>query len=160
MAVAVLDRMAVPAGSTPADAAREFAKVLHELWGVGHAACSDGVLLLLAVGDRQVYVSTGAGSQPALPDAAAARVVDLMKPQLREGDFGGAVEQGVTDIGLALAGRGLPEPEGGEGWNWFGLLFFGGIAAMLGGQGWKAWRRRRQYRDCKVGGWQKVGVGA
>lgn len=51
----------MPSGSTPALAAPEFAKQLHSRWGVGDAACHNGVLLLLAVEDRQVYINTGAG---------------------------------------------------------------------------------------------------
>lgn len=53
--------MALPAGTGAAQAARDFAKQLHAKWGVGDAACNNGVLLLLSVGDRQVYISTGAG---------------------------------------------------------------------------------------------------
>jgi hypothetical protein len=54
-------QMEVPAGATPAQAAHDFAKALHERWGVGDAACNNGVLLLLAVENRQVYISTGTG---------------------------------------------------------------------------------------------------
>ena len=55
--------MEVPAGATPAMAAQDFAKAIHERWGVGDAACNNGVLLLLSVGDRQVYISTGKGEK-------------------------------------------------------------------------------------------------
>ena len=63
VAVAVMRKMEVPAGATPAQAAHDFAKALHERWGVGDAACNNGVLLLLAVEDRQVYISTGTGEK-------------------------------------------------------------------------------------------------
>lgn len=54
--------MDVAAGQAPADAARGFAKALHAAWGVGEAACENGVVLLVSVEDRQVYISTGAGA--------------------------------------------------------------------------------------------------
>lgn len=54
VAVAVMQWMAVPAGEDPAEAARLFAKALHNEWGVGDAACNNGVLLLLSIDDRQV----------------------------------------------------------------------------------------------------------
>lgn len=56
-----MSKMEFPAGTAPADAAHAFAKDLHARWGVGDAACNNGVLLLLSIQDRQVYVSTGAG---------------------------------------------------------------------------------------------------
>lgn len=58
-------------GTPPADAARAFAKDLHARWGVGDAACNNGVLLLLAVDDRQVYVSTGTGERAGWGDLCA-----------------------------------------------------------------------------------------
>lgn len=61
VAVAVMRRIVVPAGSTPAQTAHDFAKALHAAWGVGDAACENGVVLVLAIEDRQVYVSTGTG---------------------------------------------------------------------------------------------------
>ena len=54
VAVAVMESMAVPEGESPAAQAASFAKALHDAWGVGDAACNNGVLLLLAVQDRQV----------------------------------------------------------------------------------------------------------
>ncbi len=56
-------KMEFTAGTAPADAARAFAKDVHARWGVGDAACNNGVLLLLAIEDRQVYMSTGTGGQ-------------------------------------------------------------------------------------------------
>ena len=61
VAVAVMRKMVVPRGAAAPDAARDFAKALHAAWGVGDAACDNGVLFLLSVDDRQVYISTGRG---------------------------------------------------------------------------------------------------
>lgn len=49
--------------------ARNFAKQLMDRWGVGDHRCLNGVLLLLAVEDRQVYIATGAGARVRLSDA-------------------------------------------------------------------------------------------
>lgn len=54
VAVAVVQRMQMAPASIPADVAENFATELHDRWGVGDAACHNGVLLLLAVQDRQV----------------------------------------------------------------------------------------------------------
>lgn len=66
--VAVMRKMDFAPGTPPADAARAFAKDLHARWGVGDAACNNGVLLLLSVDDRQVYVSTGTGERAGWAD--------------------------------------------------------------------------------------------
>jgi TPM domain len=49
-----MHKMAVPEGSCHTRYARDFAKELHDRWGVGNKACNNGVLLLLSTEDRQV----------------------------------------------------------------------------------------------------------
>lgn len=44
----------VESGDTPEEAAASFARSLFDSWGVGNRDCSNGVLLLLSVEDRQV----------------------------------------------------------------------------------------------------------
>jgi hypothetical protein len=46
--------MQMAPASNPSDVAEAFATKLHNQWGVGDAACNNGVLLFLAVQDRQV----------------------------------------------------------------------------------------------------------
>jgi uncharacterized membrane protein YgcG len=54
---------------------------------LGYAApLQNGVLLLLSIGDRQSYISTGAGAVKVLPDEEALQILDNMKPQLRGGE--------------------------------------------------------------------------
>ncbi len=54
VAVALVKRMLLPPGMTAAAAAAAFANDLFKTWGVGEAQCENGVLLFLAVADRQV----------------------------------------------------------------------------------------------------------
>lgn len=49
-------------------AAGTFTRGVHNSWGVGRHACGDGVVIMLAVGDREVFVTTG--------DAAGARLTE------------------------------------------------------------------------------------
>lgn len=49
--------MGIPAGESAESEAAAFARQLHDSWGVGDAACNNGVLLLLSIGDRQVCPS-------------------------------------------------------------------------------------------------------
>jgi uncharacterized membrane protein YgcG len=79
-----MDRFDTTGSPDPAKAAESFARYLHDSWGVGDAACDNGLLLLLSVGNRQSFVSTGAGVVEALPDDVISVILDNMKPELRE----------------------------------------------------------------------------
>lgn len=124
VAVALLRKMQTDA--EPSDAAKSFAKELHGRWGVGLRECNNGVLLLLAVEDRQVYISTGSGARKALSDAQASIIIDRMKPALRAGDYDQAVERAVREVGLTLAGAKFAEPI-----DWVTTLYASGVAAFV-----------------------------
>ena len=38
------------------------AKALHNRWAVGDSTCNNGVLLLLLIRERDLYISTGKGT--------------------------------------------------------------------------------------------------
>lgn len=104
VAVAVMRKMELEAGVGPAQAAKDFATTLHTKWGIGNPACNNGILFLLSIGDRQIYISTGKGAQEALSDARVASIIADIRSTLRAKDYDGAVERAVVDIGLGLAG--------------------------------------------------------
>lgn len=52
VAVAILRRIHVHSGEDDSQAAERFAQALHGKWGVGRAACQNGVLLLVAMENR------------------------------------------------------------------------------------------------------------
>ena len=58
-----MESMQLAGAKGAAQHAEEFAKRLHDSWGVGHKGCSDGVLLLLAVIDRQVLNTKDASAR-------------------------------------------------------------------------------------------------
>lgn len=83
VAVAVFHKMSGAKHSDKAVEARDFARALHDRWGVGKAECQNGALLLLAVGDRQVYISTGAGIKAVVSQTQLQAVLDAAKPALK-----------------------------------------------------------------------------
>jgi len=117
----------------------DYAADLYKHLGVGSKKESRGVLLLLAPGERQYRVEVGYGLEPVINDARAGDVGRAMVPDLRSGDYNGAVMSGVTrlaqliaaDKGVQLTGvPSLPatrQPARGSGLPWwvFLLLFFG-----------------------------------
>lgn len=81
-------------------AAESFAVHLHNQWGVGKTTdCGGtGALLFLSVGDRALYVSRGKAVENVLTDRRIDRVIENMKPLLRNERYGQAILQAVEEI--------------------------------------------------------------
>ena len=63
---------------------REYSERLFRHWGVGRAREMDGVLLLLAVGDRKVRIEVGYGLEGVLNDGKVGSFLDRAKPELKD----------------------------------------------------------------------------
>lgn len=80
-----------------------FATELFGKWGIGRKEKDNGVLMVVARGDRKAVIRTGYGAEGALPDIAVGRILrNVMFPKFREGDFDGGVSAGVAAIGKVL----------------------------------------------------------
>merc|ERR1719329_1275894 len=100
----VVGRLAISEGRSTGENTEVFAKALMNRWSVGKS-CDNGILLLLATDDRQVYIATGKGAKDALPSSVLATVIQRMRPKLRIGAFSEALEHAVYDIGQLLGGK-------------------------------------------------------
>lgn len=85
-------------GADVQGAAGEFARQLHDRWGVGDREKNDGVVIFLSTDDRVVYISAGKGLESRLSPAVVEYVVSGMKPFLKAADYGGAIEYAVLSI--------------------------------------------------------------
>ena len=81
-----------------------------------------------------MYIYAGRGAASAAPNDRLAAVIDNMRPLLRAGKFDEAVEQGVTDVGLVLAGADVEQKES----LFPTIAFFSILAGVLGWSGWSA----------------------
>ncbi len=90
-----------------------FAKEAHNKWGVGLAGIDDGLVLAVALEDRELYISTGRGMKHLLSDQGTQIIMERMHEPLREGKTAGALEQAALDI-LAALQSGLAAEEGKE----------------------------------------------
>jgi uncharacterized protein len=90
----------------------EYAVRLFETWGIGGAARDEGLLLLLAVQDRQVRFEVGYGLEGALPDARVGTIIRrTMTPRFQAGDFAGGVLDGLVEAAAHVAeDKHLPAP--------------------------------------------------
>ena len=107
ISVVVIDEMrATYIGSDDIMVASErFARTLHDAWGVGDKATNNGVLIFLSVNDRSVYISTGLGVQSKLTKQYIDYLVVEMRPNLRQKDYGTALEKTVVQIDLIMSNK-------------------------------------------------------
>jgi uncharacterized protein len=96
----------------------EFSTALMEAWGAGERGKDNGVLLVLAMNEREVKIEVGYGLEGAIPDSAAGRILDtIVIPAFRKDDFSGGLADGfraiasyaVKEKGLELSELNLPE---------------------------------------------------
>mmetsp|Transcript_159909 Transcript_159909/g.298261 ORF Transcript_159909/g.298261 Transcript_159909/m.298261 type:complete len:391 (+) Transcript_159909:93-1265(+) len=127
---------------------QKFARDVMDKWGVGKAACNNGIVLVLAVRDRKMFIATGRGAREHLPDEELQAVLDRMKPLLKGSQYSDAVEQCISDVARILSGESFgPAP-----WQrflgmvpWHFVLVFG----LLCGCKWRDNRKRRRYEACR-----------
>jgi uncharacterized protein len=77
----------------------EYTYKLGRAWGVGGKEKSNGVVLLIALGDRKLSIQTGYGLEGALPDIYTKRIIENdIKPYFKEGNYYEGINSGVDSI--------------------------------------------------------------
>lgn len=77
----------------------EYALGLGRSWGVGGAKKNNGVMIVVALGDRKVAIQTGYGVEGVLPDIITKRIIENeIKPYFKTGDYYGGLDAGTTAI--------------------------------------------------------------
>ncbi|WP_299308495.1 YgcG family protein [uncultured Croceicoccus sp.] len=76
-----------------------YAQGLAETWGIGGEETEQGVLMLVAPNEREVFITTSRGVQTRLTDISTGRIVrNVVLPAFREGDLPGGIAAGVDAI--------------------------------------------------------------
>ncbi len=84
--------------------AADYAMALARKWELGRPGYADGLLLLVAPGDKQLTIDRGSGLHKALTKEAAQKIIDeKMIPAFKTGDFGSGVEAGAMAVADLLA---------------------------------------------------------
>lgn len=74
--------------SSGGDAASSYATELAHHWGIGQKGKDNGILIYVALDDREVFIATGYGVEEYINDARAGDVVEYdIKPYFREGHY-------------------------------------------------------------------------
>ncbi|MCE2613088.1 TPM domain-containing protein [Flavobacteriaceae bacterium D16] len=75
-------------------------------WGFGQAEKDNGILILLAEGDRRIAIQTGYGVEEFLTDAMCNRIIKgRIIPEFRDGDYYGGLNAGADAIFEVLTGQ-------------------------------------------------------
>lgn len=88
----------------------DVANTIFRKWGVGSkgAGINDpnrdqGIMLLLAIGDRRSRLEVGYGLEPIIPDGFAGSLLRQMRPALRQERYGEALLAAAETIGSRIA---------------------------------------------------------
>ena len=76
-----------------------YARKLAETWDIGGKESENGLLLLVAPNERQMWISTARGLQERMTDIMAGRIYrDVIVPKFKAGDMSGGIAAGVDAI--------------------------------------------------------------
>ena len=126
------------------------ATAIGRVWGVGQEGTDNGVVLLVSVEDRELFIATGYGIEAVLTDAQAGRIIrNVIAPRFREGRYYEGIDEATSAIISAAEGEFAIEdglPDGVSAFlivMVFVILFLVVIVAIIltarkgaGGSGW------------------------
>ena len=121
-----------------------YANRVGNAWKIGRKDVGDGVLVIVAKGDRKMRIEVAKTLEGAVPDLAAARIVDAaMAPRFRENDYAGGLDAAADQLIARIGGEPLPEVPapvieergrglGGFGGDWaeLGIFLFVGVLVV------------------------------
>ncbi|RVU82484.1 TPM domain-containing protein [Leucothrix sargassi] len=77
----------------------DYSMKVADRWKLGKKDTDQGLLMVVAVNDRKMYILTGYGLEGALPDAVAKRIIsDDITPRFKQGDYAGGITAGINRI--------------------------------------------------------------
>ena len=123
----------------PEDIASYANRVAND-WKIGRKAVGDGVLVIVAKNDRQMRIEVAKTLEGAVPDLAAARIIDAaMAPRFRNGDYAGGLDAVADQLIARISGEPLPAvvnerpaQRGQGGFDWQNLAIFLFVAVIFG----------------------------
>ena len=81
----------------------DYAQKLYQSWGIGSKNNNNGILVLVAIKERQARIQTGYGLEGAVPDALAKRIIsNTLVPAFRQNQYYAGLDR-ATDQLIALA---------------------------------------------------------
>lgn len=113
--------------------AQEYGNELFEKWQIGDKEKDNGVLMLISLDERDLWIEIGYGLEGALPDGKVGRIRDqYIFPYFKQGDYESGVRNGFNaiveqiKIEYNLEDLGAAPPEGAEedGFSYATIIIF------------------------------------
>jgi uncharacterized protein len=83
----------------------EYANKLLRDWGIGGKK-NNGILLLISINDRQIWIEVGYGLEGAIPDITASNIIENdIKPAFKAGNYYEGIDQATDNIAKAAVGE-------------------------------------------------------
>jgi len=83
-----------------------YAFQLGDEWGVGQSGEDNGIVILVSVNDRKVFIATGYGVEASVPDAVAGRIIrEIITPNFRQGRYYDGLQTAVNALIEATGGK-------------------------------------------------------
>ncbi len=84
----------------------EYAVELFEYWGIGKADEDNGILILVALLDREVRIEVGYGLEGVITDLEAGRIIDdIIVPNFKEENYNRGIYDAVVTISNQVYGE-------------------------------------------------------
>lgn len=120
-----------------------YANRVANTWKIGRRDVGDGVLIIIATGDRKLRIEVAKSLEGAIPDLAAKQIISTaLAPALKAGQYAQGIEATIEALDKRIGAENLPAPsasaQGGFdpedfGFDWQNLLFFLLFAVPIGG---------------------------
>lgn len=77
----------------------DYTMAVAQRWGLGNDKIDNGVLILVAINDRDLFIATGYGIEGVLPDAAINRIIrEDITPSFKTGHYAEGLSAGIARI--------------------------------------------------------------
>lgn len=84
----------------------EYSLQVARQWGIGTEQKDNGVLLLVAMQDRELRIEVGRGLEGDLTDVESGRIIrNTITPKFKSGDYFSGISLGVQNIAAQIEGR-------------------------------------------------------
>ena len=81
----------------------DYALQVADKWKLGEADTDDGLLIVMSVNDRKIYILSGYGLEGVMPDAALNRIIrDDITPYFKQNDYAAGLSAGITSLEARL----------------------------------------------------------
>lgn len=119
----------VPNGKTIEEASLETARA----WGIGGKDEKNGVLLFVAIEDKELRIEVADGVSEHLTDATSNSIIDTqITPHFKSGNYAQGITAGVEGIRTVVGGNDLPEQTVDAQPHKITLLIIVGVILLIG----------------------------